>query len=153
MVLKYFNDPVPLATIIKKVGGIKTFGVRMVRLAAFARGLGYTIHCFSYNKKMARGKVTFVKPNTELILKYLQRGRPVIIAVRTALLNDSKPSSSGHIIVITHFKNGTFWYNDPTSARERKIAENDLLFAWYNNALDSSAYMLVLEPSHRGRSG
>ena len=73
---------------------------------------------------------------------------PVIIAVRVFLLRDRYYSKSGHYIVITKYQDGIFFYNDPSSAKELKIKENDLMFAWYNNILDSSAYMLVLEPKN-----
>ncbi|MDD4332776.1 MAG: hypothetical protein PHT51_01565 [Patescibacteria group bacterium] len=76
----------------------------------------------------------------------LRKKLPVIIAVRTFLFREGDFSETGHFIVITKYQNGMFWYNDPSTPKRSKIKENDLLFAWYNNILDSTAYMLVLEP-------
>jgi len=149
MVLKYFDDKKPLQEIIKEVGGIKKFGVRTISLAKFSKKLGYKVHCYSYNVKLAKGQAKIVKPNKQLILKFLKKRLPVIIAVRTFLLNNTKYTRTGHFIVITKYQNGKFCFNDPHTAKERIINENDLMFAWYNNVMDSSAYMLVLGPKKR----
>ncbi|GBE16577.1 peptidase C39 family protein [bacterium BMS3Abin15] len=147
MVLKYFKKEVPLAEIIRNVGGgVKDYGVRMVKLSEYAKELGFKVYCYSYNEKMSKGKAKIRKPNKDLIIKFLKKRLPVIIAVRVFLLRKLEFSKYGHFIVITRYKNGTFWYNDPSYAREIKIKDEDLLFAWHNNILDSSAYMLVLEP-------
>lgn len=147
MVLRYFGNKISLDEIIKNVGGIKkSYGVRAIKLAGYAKKLGYKAHCYSYNEKLAKGVAEIKKPSKRLILSFLNKGFPVIIAVRTFLLRDSEFSNTGHFIVITKYQKGVFWYNDPGSATERKIKENDLMFAWYNNILDSSAYMLVVEP-------
>ena len=146
MVLKYFNNEVPLKKIIKDVGGIKSYGVRTMALAKYAEKLGFNVHCFAYNDKTKNAIQQ--KPNSNLILKFLKRGLPVIVAVRTFLLRNEKFSKTGHFIVITKYQNGKFWYNDPSSAKEFSIDENDLMIAWYNNILDSSGYMLVLEPKN-----
>ncbi len=146
MVLKYFKNDISLKEIIKNVGGIKSYGVRIISLADYAKNLEFKVHCYSYNEKMSKGKAEIKKPDKKLILKFLKKRLPVIIAVRTFLLRDLEFNKKGHFIVITKYQNGTFWYNDPSYAKELTIKENDLMFAWYNNILDSSAYMLVLEP-------
>ena len=146
MVLKYYKDNKSLPKIIKGVGGIKSFGVRAIQLAKYTRGLGYEVDCFSFDEKMAKGHVKIVKPNKKLILKYLKKQIPVIIAARVFLLRNKNYSKSGHYIVITKYNNGIFWYNDPSFGKEIKINEDDLLFAWYNNVLKSTGYMLVIKP-------
>lgn len=146
MVLKYFKNELPLKEIIKNVGGIKNYGVRAVSLVEYAEKLGFKVYCYSYNEKMSKGKAEIRKPDKKFILKFLKKRLPVIIAVRTFLLRNLEFDKKGHFIVITKYQNGRFWYNDPSYAKELTIKENDLMFAWYNNILDSSAYMLVLEP-------
>ncbi|MCK5460235.1 C39 family peptidase [Candidatus Parcubacteria bacterium] len=146
MVLKYFKTEVPLNEIIKHVGGIKKYGVRIVSLAEYAKKLGFKVYCYSYNKKMSKGNAEIRKPDKKLILNFLKKRLPVIIAVRTFLLRNLEFNKEGHLIVITKYQNGIFWYNDPSYAKKLTIKENDLIFAWHNNILDSSAYMLVLEP-------
>ncbi len=145
MVLKYFGKEISLSEIIKGVGGIKKFGVRSISLAAYSKKIGFKAYCFSYNAKMAKGQAEIIKPSKDLILKFLKKRLPVIIAVRTFLLRNQGYSKSGHFIVITKYENGIFWYNDPSFAKEFKIKENDLMFAWYNNVLKSTGYMLVIE--------
>src|SRR4030042_669876 len=146
MVLKYFKKDIPLKEIIQNVGGIKSFGVRCIDLADYARELDFKADCYSYNEKLAKGKALIKKPSKELILKYLNRNLPVILAVRTCLLRDLEFTKEGHFIIITKYANGKFLYNDPSNGKGFSISENDLIFSWYNNILDSSAYMLVLEP-------
>jgi len=148
MVLKHFKNELSLKEIIKNVGGIKSYGVRAVALAKYAEKFEFKVYCYSYNKKMSKGKAEIRKPDKRLILKFLKKRLPVIIAVRTFLLRNLEFDKTGHFIVITKYQNGTFWYNDPSYAKELTIKEDDLMFAWYNNILDSSAYMLVLEPKN-----
>lgn len=146
MVLKYFGKDVSENQIIRSVGGIKKYGVRTVRLAEFAKRFGFKVECLSYNKRLAGSKAKIKKPNMKDILKFLKKGIPVILAVRSSLLYGEKPSEMGHFIVVTGYKNGIFWYNDPHDGKRHKIAEEDLLFAWFNNVLDSSAYLLTVWP-------
>src|SRR3989338_6957138 len=143
MVLKYFKNEIPLKKIIKDVGDIKSYGVRTTALAKYAKKLGFNVYCFTYNDKIKNAIQQ--KPSRNIIIKFLKKKLPVILAVRTFLLRNEKFSKGGHFIVITKYQGGKFWYNDPSSAKEHSIEENDLMFAWYNNVLDSSAHMLVLE--------
>ncbi len=145
MVLKHFKNELPLKEIIKNVGGIKSYGAEAVALAEYARKLGFKTYCYSYNIKRSKSKAEIRKPDIRLILKFLRKRLPVIIAVRTFLLRNEEFGKKGHYIVITKYHNGKFWYNDPSYPKEFTIKENDLMFAWYNNILDSSGYMLVLE--------
>lgn len=146
MVLKYFENDVLENNIIKSIGGIKKYGVRTIKLAEFAKKSGFEIVCLSYNRKLAKGKAQIKKPSKEDILKFLRKNIPVIIAVRSFLVYGGKPSEEGHFIVVMGYKNGIFWYNDPHDGKLHKIAEEDLLSAWFNNALDSSAYLLAAWP-------
>ncbi len=148
MILKYHKDQRPLSEIIKNVGGVKNFGVRAIHMARYIRSLGYEVDCFSYDKKMAKGQADIIKPNKQLILKYLKKRIPVIIAVRTFLLWNTPYSKAGHYIVITKHDKGVYWYNDPHFAKEFKIKENDLMFAWFNNVLKSTGYMLAIKPKN-----
>ena len=145
MVLRYFGKNFSPLAIAKKTGGIKKYGVRTVRLADVAKEAGFNVHCYSYNQQLAQGKATFKKPIIKDLIKFLDRKLPIIIAVRSCILFNKKPSKRGHFIVITKYATGQFWYNDPADGKQHKISQDDLLFAWYNNVLDSSAYLLVLE--------
>lgn len=148
MVLKYYKGKKSLPEIIKSVGGVKSFGVRAIKMASYMRSLGYEVDCFSYDEKMAKGQANIIKPSEQLILKYLRKRIPVIIAVRAFLLWNTKYSKAGHYVVITKYDKGIFWYNDPHFKKEFKIKENDLMFAWFNNVLKSTGYMLAIKPKN-----
>ena len=150
MVLLYFGEKYSSKEIIADVGGIKDYGIKNIKLADFARGLGFKVRCYSYNQKLARGRAEIKKPSKSHILRFLKRRLPVIIAVRSSLLYNEKHSEEGHFIVVTGYKKGKWEYNDPHDGRKHRINEEDLMFAWFNNVLDSSAYLLVVEPK-KGR--
>jgi len=152
MVLHYFGKEVSSNEITKKIGGIKKYGVRTIKLADFAEKLGFKVYCYSYNKKLSKGKAEIKKPAKSDIIKFLKKKLPVIIAVRQFLLFNEEPSDMGHFIVITKYENGRFWYNDPEDGKLHQIKEDDLMFAWHNNVLDSSAYLLVLQPKYQRRT-
>lgn len=92
-------------------------------------------------------------PELDDITSFLNKGIPVMLAVNAKILfeverlpNFPKMSNDeGHIIVITGFKNDTFYYNCPYFGECKKISKDKLFFAWSNNVLDSSAYLLVLK--------
>ena len=121
MVIRYFGKRIPSREIIKESGGIKKYGVKTTKLADFAGSLGFKIHCYSFNKKLAKGKAEIKKPSKSLITKFLHKKLPVIIAVRSYLLYCEKPSDEGHFIVVTGYENGRFWYNDPKDGKRYKI--------------------------------
>ncbi|MDP3956841.1 MAG: C39 family peptidase, partial [bacterium] len=102
--------------------------------------------CLSYNKKLALGKAKVKKPDTNDILEYLKINVPVIVAIRSSLLYDEKLTESGHFIVIRKYRNGVFYYNDPTDGKTHTIKEEVLRFIWFNNVIDSSAYFLAIWP-------
>ncbi|MBU0598079.1 C39 family peptidase, partial [Patescibacteria group bacterium] len=86
------------------------------------------------------------KPSIKDVKKFLKRKIPVILSVNSRILyNNLKQKITGHFIVITKYKNGIFWYNDPKDGRRHSIKEDDLIFAWHNNILDSSGYLLIIE--------
>lgn len=146
MVLKYFGTDMSAAEIIRQIGGVKRYGVRTVALAKFATHIGFRVHCYSYNPKMSKGLAEIRKPAKEDILRFLRKNLPVILSVRAFLILNEPPSQMGHFVVITGYEKGVITYNDPFDGKRHEIAEADLLFAWHNNILDSSAYLLVLEP-------
>jgi len=146
MVISYFGKQVSEEEILQKIGGIKKFGVRTIKLADFAKSLGFKTYCYSYNKKLSKGKAEIKKPSKFDILKFLKKKIPVILSVRSFILFNKKPSNNGHFIIITKYEKGEFYYNDPNDGKKHKIKEADLLFAWYNHILDSSGYLLALRP-------
>lgn len=70
----------------------------------------------------------------------------MILGVRSSLLYDKKLSEMGHFIVITGYRKGIYQYNDPLDGKRHRVPEEPLLFAWFNNVLDSSAYLLAVRP-------
>jgi len=144
MVFAYFGKNISENEIIKNVGGIKSYGVRTIKLAKYAKSLGFKNECLSYNKKLANGQTKIKKPNTTDILKFLKKNIPVIISVRSYLLFNTNPKKTGHFIVLTEYKNGFFYYNDPKDGKNHKIDIEELKFTWFNNVLDSSAYLLAI---------
>jgi len=146
MVLSFFGKEIPETEIIQGVGGLKSYGVKTIKLADFARSIGFNVEAYSYNRKMADDKTVIKNPEISDITKYLKKNIPVIINVRYSLLNDTELTKDGHFIVITGYKKGTFFFNDPDGGKERSINEEKLRFSWFNNALDSSAYLLAVYP-------
>lgn len=149
MVLMYFDMDVELKKIIRGTGGIKKYGVRTIKLASFAKSLGFGTECYSCNKKLANGKAKIKNPSKYDIIKFLGKRLPVVISVRYFLLCGKKPSSMGHFIVVTKYEKGKFWYNDPKDGKGHIINEKDLMVCWLHNAIDSSAYLLVLKPPRK----
>lgn len=146
MTLAYFGEDIQEKELSKLTGGIKKYGLKTIKLADAAEKLGFEIECLSYNKKLAFNRAKIKKPNIDDILKYLNKKVPVIVAVRSSLLYDEKSTKAGHFIVISKWKSGFFYYNDPTDGKSHKIKEEALRFAWLNNVLNSSAYLLVIWP-------
>ncbi len=140
---------VKLKEIIRGTGGIKNYGVRAIRLASFAKSLGFEVECYSCNKRLAKGKARIKDPSKHDIINFLGKRLPVIISVRYFLLYGKKPSSMGHFIVVTKYEKGKFWYNDPKDGKGHTINEKDLMVCWLHNAIDSSAYLLVLKPPRK----
>ncbi|MDZ7798570.1 MAG: hypothetical protein U5L76_03035 [Patescibacteria group bacterium] len=135
----------PLKEITKQVGGLKSYGVKMIKLAELARKLGFKVTCYSYNKKKAKRKAKIKKPDKRNIIRFLKKEVPVILAVKTYLLDDSRPRDFGHFIVINGYKNKVYTYIDSRDLKNHKIKEKYLLFAWYSNVLKSSGYLLAIE--------
>lgn len=146
MVLAYFGDDIAENELIKLTGKIKRYGIRTIQLSEAAKKLGFKTECLSYNKILAEDKAKIKTPDTNDVLKYLERKVPVILAVRSSLLYGEKLTEEGHFIVIREYRDGIFYYNDPTDGRIHKVGEEALRFAWFNNILDSSAYFLAVWP-------
>ncbi len=146
MIFKYFGKEINEKEIIKFIGGLRKYGVRTIALADYAKYAGYQSKCFSFNEKAAGGKAEIERPNVKRIEEYLSKGVPVILLVRSFLLFNKKPSPNGHFIVITGYKNGIFFYNDPKDGQRHKISKEELLFIWFNNVLEPSAYFVAIWP-------
>lgn len=92
-------------------------------------------------------------PTINDVINLLNKKLPVILAVNAKILFETEklpnfpkiPNNMGHFIVITGFKNNTFYYNDPYFGEHKRISKDKLFFALSNNVLDSSAYLLVLK--------
>ena len=144
MVFAYYEKNYSQQEIIKEIGGLKKYGSRMIKLAKFAENTGFKTKLLSYDKKL-KNEAIIKLPNLIDINKLIGKKVPVILAVRSSLLYNEKLSTKeGHYIVVTEYKNGIYSYNDPFDGKKRKIKEADLFFAWFNNILDSSAYLLAI---------
>ena len=144
MVLAFFGYDFSEEFITRSIGSLKKYGVRTISLREFASKFGFKTTCFSFNKKLSKGKAIIKKPKKTHILKFLKKEIPVIVAVRDSVLHNKKISRLGHFIVITGFEAGKFYFNDSHDGKEHKIAADEFLFAWHNNILDSSAYLLAV---------
>lgn len=82
-------------------------------------------------------------PNKKFIINYLEKKIPVIITVSSGVFFERK-TDAGHFIVITGYDNGKFYYNDPAFGIKGEMDENKLLFSWYSNIIDTSAYLLAI---------
>ena len=144
MVCAYFGEKIRESEIVENVGGIRSYGVRTVHLAEYARERGFNVECLSYNKDLADGKAKIKKPSKKDILKFLKKEIPVILAVKSYLLYGKRHPTDGHFIVVTGYGNDFFLYNDPYDGKRHKIAEDALMFAWFNHVPNSSAYLLAI---------
>jgi len=144
MVLQYYKKEVSVQEIRKRIGGLKSYGVATTSLAVCARSFGLKADCYSFNAKMAQGHAIIKKPSKKDIISFLERGVPVILTVRSFLLFESDPSTQGHFIVMIGYDKGKFVYADPYDGNVYRINEDALLFAWCNNTLNSSAYLLAI---------
>ncbi len=151
MVLAHYGLPLREKDIINGVSSIKKGGTLTISNAQFARKQGFTVACFTFNKKKSKGKAQFKKPSKSLLVNYLKRGIPPIVVVRSALLYNEQLGDAGHYIVLTDFKEGRFHYNDPHDGKKHSIDEDSLLFAWYPHTLDSSAYLIAIQPKKKSR--
>lgn len=149
MVLKYFNRTVSQKNIINKIGGLRKFGVRTIDLADFAKNIGFDVYCYSNNKKFSHGKADIKKPNKLEILKFLKKGLPVIISIRSYILYNKEKSNRGHFIVIVGYEKGKFIYNDPFDGKQKNIDEDIFMKALKEHSLDSSAYLISIKPRHK----
>lgn len=145
MVLKYFKTDISSDKIIKSIKGIKKYGVRTIKLAEFAQGIDFKTEVYSYNRKLSHGKVKIRKPSKSIILNFLRKKLPVILAVNSSILYGKKKSEMGHFIVVSRYIDGKFWYNDPNDGKQHETEESKLMSALTANALNSSAYLLVLK--------
>lgn len=148
MVLKFYGKNVNQELIKTQIGGVKkSYGIRAIKLAEFARSLGFAVRCFSYNKKLAKGKAEIRIPSKKEITGFLRKRVPLILAVNSSILFDKeKFSDMGHFIVLTGYSDNKFWYNDPANQKEHSISGDKLMFALSNNVMNSSAYLVSIEP-------
>lgn len=144
MVLEYYGVKKSEKEIAEGVGGIKKYGTKAVDLGWYAKKLGFKVELLSLNRKLSKARAKIKKPEVADIAKFIKKKIPVIVAVRSCLLYDKKPAKLGHFIVVTDYKKGLFYYNDPLLGIRRRIKRGDLLFAWHANVLDSSAYLLAI---------
>lgn len=146
MVMSFLGVDVSEEEIIRGVGGLKSYGVKTVALAEYAKKKGFKTILYSFSKKLSEGKAVIKNPRVLDIRRFLDEGVPVIINVRYSLLKGKSLTKAGHFIVVTNYENGVFIYNDPSDGREHKIDEEMFRLAWFSNIFDSSAYLLVLRP-------
>lgn len=152
MIFSYHGLKLSLTEIIKKIGNLKKYGTKTVKLAELAKKLGFKIHCYSYEKKLAKDFCEIKIPDLEDIIKFLKQQIPVIIAVNMSILYNQKPSNKGHFVVINGYDKNVFFYIDPQDAKEHQISKNHLMFAWYNNVIGSTAYLLVIKKTYSKNS-
>ncbi len=87
-------------------------------------------------------------PEKDDIIQFLKRNLPVLISVRARIFygDSSMPEESGHYLVVIGYDGKNFIVLDPYDGCERTIDESLLLFTWCNNALDSTDFLLAIEP-------
>ena len=91
-------------------------------------------------------KVKF--PEKEDIIHFLEQKIPVLISVRARIFfqNSDVDAESGHYLVVSDYDRKKFSVIDPFDGKEKFIDEDRLLLAWVNNAIDSTDYLLAIEP-------
>lgn len=109
-----------------------------------------------YNKRMLKTILKVLKSNIDFKMKvpslnaikrFLNRKLPVVVAVKSVILFEKKKDlRSGHYIVLTGYKDGKFYYNDPKYGKAKSISAGKLIFALSTNVFDSSAYLIVIRP-------
>jgi ABC-type bacteriocin/lantibiotic exporter with double-glycine peptidase domain len=93
----------------------------------------------------SKGQYKIKRPDVRDLYRLVRRKIPLIIYLSTSALYEKQREGSGHSVVIIGFDKGGFYYNDPLDGGEHKISNDKLLFAWHNNVLDGTAYLLVVE--------
>lgn len=90
-------------------------------------------------------------PKKEDIIYFLKKGMPVLISVRARIFfqNSAIDAESGHYLVVSGYDGKNFSVIDPYDGKEKVVEENLLLLAWCNNALDSTDFLLAIEPRRR----
>ncbi len=88
-------------------------------------------------------------PEKEDIIKFLERGLPVIITVwaKTIYGNSDPLATGGHYLLVNGYDGKNFSVIDPYDGKKMAIEEDRLILAWANNALDSTDYLLAIEPA------
>lgn len=147
MIFSFYGVVFSEKDIIKVAGGLKRYGLKTIDLRVAAERFGFKTICFSYNQKMAQNTATIKKPKMNDVVRFLKKGIPVLVNVRAWLLYDTEPASAGHFIVITDYRKGIVYYNDPSDGKRHRMHQDDFLLAWYANALGSSAYLVVVFPN------
>jgi len=131
--------------IIRKLGGLRSYGTKLVIMAKVARELDFKTECFSYDKKEAGKDVVWKEPRRADLKTQLAKRRVVIVPVRAALFyNEPAQKMKGHFIVVTKYDKGIIYYNDPHDGKQYKTNEDHFLLAWYHVAVGSSAYLLLI---------
>lgn len=92
-------------------------------------------------------------PEKEDIIYFLERKIPALISVwaKTIYGNSDQLATGGHYLVVIGYDGKNFIVLDPYDGKEHTIDESLLLLAWCNNALDSTDFLLAIEPRKSAR--
>lgn len=87
-------------------------------------------------------------PEKEDLIGFLEQKMPVLISVWSkTIYGKSDPlATGGHYLVVIGYDGKNFTVLDPYDGKEHAIDESLLLLAWVNNALDSTDFLLAIEP-------
>ena len=89
----------------------------------------------------------FEPPRLDKIKGFLKRKIPVIIAINYhSLKNTQGDITKGHFIVLRSFNKNSFFYTDPWDGKPHQLSADQLFFSLASNVLNSSAYMIIIEP-------
>lgn len=143
MIMLAHGKDVSEKELIKKLGGLKSYGTTIVALAKLTSEYGFKSFCLTCNRRYAKGAIEYAEPSREILKSAISRYCAVVVPLRAAIFYDEpKQKRRGHMILITKCEGNKVFYVDPYDGREHDIDEDRFLFAWYNMAAENSAYML-----------
>lgn len=143
MALSYFDTHVSEAELIKRLGGLRSYGVCTRKLASLARRLKFKVDCFSYSRLPLKRGIVKEAPSYDLLQKYCNAHLPVILVVNPTELR-KKPLGNFHNIVVWRCNKNGALISDPMIGFSERMPIKTLLHAWYRAAEKASAHMVAL---------
>lgn len=147
MVVRAFGEEISERQIIRELGGLRSYGIDTVRLAAFAQALGLQVRCYSLQKRSKH--VRQHTPTLGILRSVNTPGKLLVLTVDPAVLTGKRSVRGFHNILLVKFGPRISHYADPTDATLHRISTKRVVNAWEASAARASAHTVVLAARHR----